>query len=222
MNLKSKRQIINSFRKKLQEQGADSNYTNQQLYNALIEQGTWLIKREIAAGRIWRNTYFFQTWRCQKVEEDIDHCCPVKTGCKMFRTKNKLPDVWIDNNGPIVKNVTSIDSTTDFFVVSPSDWQNKRNDPYEKMSKNKYSFFADGYFWFSDNPNRANIHGFFKDDISHLNDCNPSNDCVRFLDTSFMIPEWLHAEMMSKAMQLLIPSKQMPEDSDINKNTNRK
>lgn len=222
INMDSKRKIIGNFRKKLQESGADSTYSNQFLYDSLMEQGKWLIKREISSGSIYRNTHFFQTLSCQKVVEDDDKCCPVKTNCKMYRTKSKLPETWIDNNGPIIKSITSIDNTTDFFIVSSGDWQNKRNDPYEKMMSNKYTFFADGYWWFPVNPNRVNLYGFYKDDISRLNDCTPVKECIRFLDTKFIVPEWLHSEMYSKALQQLSFTKQLVEDEDINKNPNRK
>lgn len=231
--LTTKRQAIETFRKMLQEQNGDSNFTNQFLYNSLMNQGKWLIKREISAGRIYRNNSLFQTLGCQEVIEVpvTDPCCPVKTNCKIYRTKYKLPEMWIDNNGPVIRSITSVDGTTDFFYTDPITWQSKRGNPYQRMSNAKYSFPADGYIFFPEhNPGFANITGYFTDDIALLDvkpcspaaDCNEKKECVRFLDTKFLVPDWLHAEMYNKAFQQMFPTKQLPEDAQIDKNTNRK
>jgi len=224
--MSTKRQVIDSLRNKLRERNADSNYTNQFLYQTLMEHAKWLIKREINAGRIYKNVSFFQTLLCQDVIETslIDPCCPVKTNCKIYRTKHKVPEMWIDNDGPIIKNISSVDSSTFFTMTTPTTWQHKRDDPYNKMSKQMYSFYSDGYLWFPEyNPHKINLLGFFTDDVSQLNGCKEKKDCVRYLDTKFTIPDWLEAEMMAKAIELLAGvSKRLPEDEQIDKNPTRK
>lgn len=227
--MSTKRQVIDSLRNKLRERNADSNYSNQFLYTVLLEHAKWLIKREISAGRIWRNVFFFQTLGCIKVVElsPIDSCCPVKTNCSIFRTEQKLPELWQDDYGPLIKTVSSVDNTTGFFYTSPTTWQSKRNDPYNRKSSEKYVFFSDGYLWFPEhNPHFVNIYGFFIDDISDVDTiCNPCKDkpCTRFLDTSFFVPEWIEAEMFAKALeQLAGVSKRLPEDEQIDKNSTRK
>ena len=221
----TKREAINSLRNKLREQNADSNYTNQFLYQSLMEQARWLIKREIVAGRIYKNTFFFQSLKCQKVIEvpSTDPCCPIKTNCKLYRTECKIPEIWIDNDGPIIKAIYSADNSTEFWVTTPSTWSSKKVDPYQRKSKEKYAFFSDGYFWFPEhNPHLVNIVGFWTDDVSQLNGCE-QQECVRFLDTKFMIPDWVEAEMYAKALQQLAGiSKRLPEDEQIDKNSTRK
>lgn len=224
--MSTKRETIDTFRKMLQEAGADSTYPNRQLYHVLLSQSKWLIKREIHSGRIYSNNAFFQNLGCVPVIETstVDPCCPVKVNCKIYRTRDELPEMWIDNDGPVVKTVTSVDGTTEFFITSAQTWQNKRKDPYNQMSDTKYAFFANNYFWFPENnPHYVNINGFYTDDISEKSQCKDKpKDCKRFLDTEFQLPGWLHSEMFAKALQQLIPSKQMQEDAQIDKNTNRK
>lgn len=226
----TKRQVIESFRNKLLERNADSNYTNQFLYNVLMEHAKWLIKREVSAGRVYSNNALFQTLHCVKVIETstIEECCPVKTNCKIYRTEHKLPEMWIDNAGPVVRTITSVDATTMFIVTSPTIWQSKRTDPYQAMSKAMYAFFADGYFWFPDhNPHLVNINGYYVDDLTLLDvtcdDCEKTKDCIRFLDTEFMVPGWVHAEMFAKALEQIAGiTKRLQEDEQIDKNPNRK
>lgn len=228
--MSTKRQVIESLREKLKERNADSTYSNQFLYNVLLEHSKWLIKRDISNGRIYKNTFFFQPLKCQDVIEvpSIDACCPIKSDCVIYRTKNKIPDIWIDNNGPIIKSVSSVDSpvigSTEFHLISPSSWQAKRNDPYQKMSKELYSFYSDGYIWFPEvNPHLVTILGFWTDDVSNLNGCEKNKKCVGFLDTKFMIPDWLEAEMFAKALeQLAGVTKRLQEDEQQDKNPTRK
>lgn len=222
----TKRQAIDDLRDELKRRNADNTYTNQFLYRELVKHAKWLIKRDINAGRIWKNTFFFQYLKCQKVIEvpSIDPCCPVKTNCKIYRTDCKIPDVWIDNDGPIVKSVLSVDNSTDFWLTTPTTWMNKKDDPYQQHSKQKYAFYADGYIWFPEhNPHLVNILGFWVDDISHLNGCQDNAECTRYLDTRFVVPDWLEAEMFAKALASLAGiTEKMQEDEQQDKNPTRK
>lgn len=224
--MSTNRQVIDSLRNKLRERNADSSYSNQFLYQTLLEHAKWLIRREINGGRIYRNVNFFQTLLCQDVIETtvIDPCCPIKTNCKIYRTKNPVPDTWMDESGPVIRNITSVDNSTSFFYITASNWSNRKEDPYNGLAKNKYTFFANGYLWFPEhNPHKINIDAFFSNDISDKHDCSDKKPCLRFLDSRFFIPEWIEAEMMAKAVELLAGvSKKLPEDEQIDKNVNRK
>jgi len=224
--MSTKRQRIDSLRNKLRERNADSNYSNQFLYQSLLEQDKWLIKREINSGRIYKNVAFFQTLLCQEVIElsTIDECCPVKTNCKIYRLKCKLPLFWIDEDGPILKSVTSVDGSTSWEMTTPTTWLSIKEDPYQKKSKQMYTFYADGYLWFPEhNPHLVNILGFWEDDISGLNGCVKNQPCVRYLDSESFVPAWLEAEAQAKALELLAGvSKRLPEDEEINKNPTRR
>src|SRR6478735_12667225 len=118
--MSTKRQVIETFRDELKERNADSEYTNQFLYNELLKQAKWLIRREVAAGRIYINSSIFQTLHCVPIVETstTEDCCPVKTNCKIYRTRDKLPEMWLDTNGPVLKSVVSVDGTTDFFYTN--------------------------------------------------------------------------------------------------------
>lgn len=225
----SKRTVIDSFRQKLQERNADSNFSNQFLYNVLMEHAKWLIKREVSSGRIYKNTTLFQRFNVDVIEVPlIDACIGIKTNCKIYRTKDKLPEMWTDNDGPIVSYITSIDGTTEFLITTPNTWRSKENDPYQRKSKVNYAFFSEGYFWFPKvNPNKVITSGFFTDDLALLDrpcdDCNEDKECLRFLDTRFMVPDWIQAEMFAKALeQVAGVTKRMPEDTEINKNPTRR
>lgn len=227
--MSTNRQVIDSLREKLRERNADSNYTNQFLYQTLIEQAKWLIRRESTAGRIWKSSSLFQPFTIRIVEVPlVDSCLGIKTNCKIYRSADKLPELWEEENGPFIKSVSSLDGSTDFFYTNSTTWQSKRKDPYQRKTDTKYSFFEGGYLWIPEhNPHKVTVLGYFVDDISLIDqdciECDDKKDCIRFLDTPFLAPSWIEAEMMAKAVELLAGvSKKLPEDEQINKNPNSK
>lgn len=226
--MSTKRQIIDSLREKLRERNADSNYSNQFLYQTLTEQAKWLVRREASAGRVWTSSSLFQNYTVRIIEVSlIDSCLPIKANCKIYRSAEKLPDMWEDANGPLLKSISSVDGSTDFFYTTSTTWMSKKKDPYRSKADTKYCFFEGGYLWIPEvNPHYVTTLAFFTDDISLAKqdcvDCD-EKDCVRFLDTKFLGPEWIEAEMLAKAVELLAGvSKKLQEDEQINKNPNVK
>lgn len=221
-----KRNIINSLREKLRQRNADTNFTNKFLYNTFLEQVKWLIKREVQKGVIYKSTILFQTINCMKVIETstIDKCCPIKTNCKIYRTCDILPDMWTDDDGPIISRVLSIDGSKSFIYTTPITWEAKKNDPYNSMIHIPYVFYSNGYLWFPEyNPNLIKISAYFVDDVSDVNYCDDEKKCVPYLDKKFMIPDWIQAEAMMKTLELILGSTiKIPLDNQIDKNETRK
>lgn len=221
----TKRETIDLFRQKLREQTEDSTYSNFMIYKCLEEQAKWLIRRDIS--KVYRSDDMFQVLYDFRVFEVPRSECGIDTNCKIYRTIDRLPDMWNDDNGPIIQHVASLDFSTPFTPTTLKALKNKLDDPYQKIAKEKYYYFLDGYLYFTDNPHLVNISALFKDELSlferHCTDCDTKKECVRFLDTRFMVPEWLQAEMQSKALQMIFQSsKRTPEDSQIDKNTNKR
>lgn len=225
--MSTKRKLIESLREKIRERNADSRYTNQFLYQTLIEQAKWIIKREATAGRVWISSSLFQNFSIRIIEVPlIDSCLPIKTNCKIYRSAEKLPDIWEDAYGPMLKSISSVDNSTDFFFTNSTTWISRKKDPYRDKADTKYAFFENGYLWIPEhNPHFVNIRGYYIDDISLIEsqclDCD-KKDCVHFLDTPFTGPEWIEAEVIAKALELLFNSKRLQEDEQIDKNTTRK
>lgn len=221
------REGIALVRKGLNEEGADSAYTNKFIYSKMMEHAKWLIPRDAKSGKLFSGTNIFQTARCVPVIKvtDMNNCCSITTCCELYRTRNKVINLWEDQYGPIVKNITSIDGSTSFTYISITDWQRKDGNPYNKHNNEDYVFYDEGYFYFpKKGPKKVNIQGFFSQDIVGVYGCEKIkiNTCVRFLDTKFVIPAYLEAEMIEKSIEsILQTSKKIHVDADINKNPNR-
>jgi hypothetical protein len=223
----TKRQAISLFRVSLREANADSTFTNRFLYSKLVEHAKWMIPREYKAGKISQSKSLYQIIPCMPTVRvsKIDEKCPIKIeGLDIYRTEQRLPNIWDWDKGPIIRRITSIDSYTNFKLISASDWQDKENNPWLKKSKEKYVFYEDGYLWFpKEHPKRVNIEAYFVDDVDDIEFCNCESKppCKRYLDTPFRIPQWILAEMLDKATtQIVGKTMQIPADTNINKNTN--
>lgn len=154
----------------------------------------------------------------------INDCCPIKTQCTVFRTRYKLEDLWEDEYGPVITRVTSIDGSTEFTILSAKEYQTKKDNPYIKWVREKFAFYSDGFIWWENEaPKKVNVNGFFENDISTKYHCdNVQEDCIPFLDQKFLVPGWIEAELISKAVeQILGQTKRMPTDVNIDKNENR-
>lgn len=218
------REAISMQRGNLRQANADSDFTNMFLYSKMKEHAKWLIPREYKSGKISTSKSLFQTVSCMPTVRvsKIDEKCPIKIeGLDIYRTEFRLPAIWDWDKGPIIRRVMSIDSFTNFKLISSSDWQDKENNPYLKRSKEKYCFYEDGYLWFpKEHPKRVNIDAYFIDDVSDLEFCNCDTvpPCKRFLDTPFRIPSWIQAELMDKVTnQILRGTMQVQPDTNINK-----
>lgn len=222
----TKREAISMFRTSLREANADSTFPNRFLYSKLVEHGRWLVPREYKSGKIASSKSLFQTIACMPTVRvsRIDEKCPIKIeGLDIYRTEYKLPDIWEWEKGPIIRRIMSIDSFTEFKLISASDWHDKDNNPYLKRSKEKYVFYENGYLWFPrEHPKRVNIEAYFMDDVEDIEFCNCGKkpECKRYLDTPFRIPTWLQAELIDKATtQVMGKTLQIPPDTNINKDT---
>lgn len=220
------RDAISQLRDSLKEKSADSTYSNQFLYNILMKHAAWIVRREVSAGRIYRNNYIFQTLTCFDIMEvsPIDKDCDIKTACKIYRTVRKLPKLFQDENGAIIKEVKSIDGSEIFTDTNSSNWSNIESSPYFKYNKTNYYIYMHGHLFFPVKaPKKIVVVGYFVNDVSNEGTCGQPKKCSKFMDDYFRIPEWLEGEIFGKALEELAGiTKKMPEDEQIDSNPTRK
>lgn len=228
------REAVYKIRKLFREVNADSRLSNRLVFSLMENASKWLISRESDKQKLIRNDKAFQMLKCVEVIEAplIDPCCGIKSLCTMYRTKNRIPELYEDSNGVIIRGVLTIDGQTSLFQIKPSEWERKQNNPWiDKDKKNKYFFYSDGYLYF---PNGSwkmiEIDALFTRDISDYNLCDDkltcddeTKQCRKFLDKKFILPEYLEAQMYDSVKKDLIEIyKKLPEKShEINKNDNK-
>lgn len=224
------REAIYKVKRLFREVNADTRLSDRVIFSLLENHTKWLISRESDKLKLIRNEKIFQPLKCVKVIEAplIDPCCGIKSLCTVFRTEEKLPDLFEDSNGIIIKNVTTIDTQTSLTQIKPSEWERKQNNPWiNKDKKNTFFFYSDGYLYFPNGSwKMVEVVGLFKRDLYGMNKCDncltcedETKECKRFLDKNFIIPEYLEAQMFDAVIKDLSNTyKRIKEEStNINK-----
>lgn len=228
------REALHRFKRLFREINADARLTDRTVFSLLENHAKWLIYRESEKIKLIKMDSIFQSLNCVEVIEAplIDPCCGIRSLCTVYRTKDRLPALYEDSIGVIIKNITTIDNQTSLTLIKASEWERKQNNPWlDKNKKNKFVFYDDGYLYFPNGSwKMVNVPGLYTRDISYINLCDKcetcedeSKECSKFLDRKFIIPEFLEAQMFDAAIRDLSNTyKRLPEKSnEINKNDNK-
>ena len=220
----TKGELISEARTMAREVGADSKLSNKLLWSIISKHLDWLIGRESDKLKLTKYDYLYQTIKCVKVEEApvIDPCCGIRNKCTIFRTCMKLPELFEDTYGVLIKSVFSIDGSTEFTQIKVQDYMRKLEDPNSKYDKARYFFFNNGYLYFPKSSIRMiMVKGHFKNTVSSQCDDADTIECISRMEESAMMPPKLRGELMEYVKKDLMQYKQLRPDEQIDKNQNR-
>jgi len=144
--------------------------------------------------------------------DKVEACCTgIKSDCTIKRTKDKLPIFLQGYYGPLIRSVTSLDSSEELQPIIPSSYLNIVNSKNVRYNKTRYFWYLNEYLYF---PNlewsAVRIEGIFEDDISRWT-CEEDNCKIR-QDDSFNVPDYLLAEIESQVIKDLTVMYQVPTD----------
>ena len=227
------REAIYQIRRTLKEVNADSKMTNRHIYSILKKHSRLLIQRESDRLNLLKKRNIFKTLKCIDVVEApaIDPCCGLRSKCTVWRTKDRVPKIYEDSYGAIIRGVKTVDGFTSLNLINPGDFERKLNNPWiPKNNLKKYYFYSDGYIYF---PNggykKVQIEAFYEDDITGLSMCTASEDykglgkdCIGFLDQTFPLPDYLESRVFELTLQELSNTYErlVDKSAEINKNDN--
>lgn len=207
---------------------SDAKLTNKYLYSLLRKHRDILIRQLDSKLKLMKLNYLFQVWNCVTLIQvnSVDESCGLNVDCKITRTRAKLPTILVGSNGPIIKNVYSVDTRTRLIEINPEEWIRKLDNPdMLKYDRSQYYYYNEGYLWF---PNlkwkKIKIQAYFEENIDKFNDCDGENIvCKSILDDEFRIPRDLLAICIQNANKELFDFyERVPEDEQPDKNTTRK
>jgi hypothetical protein len=224
------REIVSRVRKIFKEVHADSTFTARLAYSILLSIAKLLIKRDSERLKIMSQANLFKKLKCVEVIDApaIDPCCGIKSLCTVKRTKERLPKIYADTYGPLIRDVTSIDGSQTLTGIQPQEFIRIKNNPWNKKKNTNYYFYSDGYLYFPNGGFKmVEVIAFWEESISNWNKCNneTGNDCVPFLDEDFNIPGYFEANLFQMAEEQIrstysqIPTKQNQIDKNNNAST---
>lgn len=216
---------ISRLRNALKAVNEDAFLTDRFIYSVFIKYAKGLIRRQDNENKIMRYDSLFELLpyvELIEVDKIEANCAGLKTGCKIMRTKRKLPTVFQGSLGPIFRNVGPIDGSDTFQQINSAVYLVMTNSTNFKYNKCHYFWFRNGYLYFPDIKWEAvQIEGMFEeptDDFCNLN----STDCTIMQHKELTLPEYLFAEAEQMTLQELLTLAKIPVDTaDDSQNTVR-
>lgn len=212
------RESISQVKEPLKEVNADSRLTNKFIYNKLLTKAFLFIQRESDALRLAYIKEMYQTLKCLKIEEApaIDPCCGIKSKAVVYRSVNKLPEMYVDSRGDIIDSVESLDGFTSIKLTTPASVRRYMEDTNSKFDKTVYGFIFNEYLYLL-KKHPVKITAAFVSEVSDYCACE-DKPCVRFLDFKWRVPKKILDQAILAVTEDLIKSyKQIKLDGDINK-----
>lgn len=213
-------EITNRLRNQLKSTSQDAFLTDRFLYGMAMKHAKWLLRREDGGSKIMRLLHAFQALEYVELIEVSAveaKCRCVSTDCKIMRTREKLPKVIEGYYGPLIRSISSLDNSQEVLLTSSRNWEQIARSKNFKYNKHKYAWFLDGHLYL---PNvewdAIRIEALFEDDISKYN-CDEEDDCLYRQDQTFVIPEYLYAEMEANVLKEMSASLSIPGDPQEDK-----
>ena len=187
---------------------ADRRITLKYIYTLLQKHTAALIKQESDKNVLVKSDTIWQSLNCIELIEvpTTDECCKYTSKCKIYRTKDKLPEMYEDSWGVIFRSINSIDMSKDITVIKMSQWLRKLENANFKYDKTFYVFYRNGYLYF---PNikwkLITITGYFKEDITKYNTCEEDvNKCLPIPEQEWRVPQYLQSRVIDFTIRELL------------------
>lgn len=213
-------EVIGRIRNQLKAVKQDPFLTDRFIFSLVTKHAHWLMKREDSKNKLMRFSSVMQTLgHIELITVDkVEACCSgIKSKCTIKRTKDKVPSFMQGYYGPLIRAVTSLDSSQILQPTTSGTYTVMTNTTSFKYNKQKYYWYLDNHLYFPDlDWDAIRIEGIFEDDITKYN-CDPSDDCFPRQDQLFNVPDYLHGEIESNVIKDFGLTLQIPIDPIIDK-----
>jgi len=218
-------EVVSRVRQSIKAEVQDAFMTDRYIYSLILKNAQLFMRRQDHANKlmkfnsVWQSLPYLELIEVDKVEA---HCSGIQSGCTIKRTKDKLPTFMEGYWGPLIRTVSSIDTSIEVQPTSPGTYTSMTKTTSFRYNKNKYYWFLNGYLYL---PNvewdAIKLEGVFEGDISGFT-CDVDDDCIPRYKQQIFIPEFLFAEIETQVLNQLLNTMKVPsEDSDNKININR-
>lgn len=209
-------EAISRVRNTLKAVKEDPFLTDRTIYFSILKYGKSLMKREDNKNRLMKIPSIFTTLTYVELI-DVDtveaQCVGIYSGCTIKRTKEKMPEFMTASKGPLIRSVTSIDSSIKLQETKPSIFRSITKSSNFKYNKTLYYWYLDEYLYM---PNvewdAIKVDAAFEGDTSAFA-CGPDaaeKACISQQDNPMGIPDYLFSEIEQYVIQELTTTIQIP------------
>tara|TARA_Y100000361_G_C11133526_1_gene330480 strand:+ start:727 stop:1398 length:672 start_codon:yes stop_codon:yes gene_type:complete len=218
-------EVVSRIRQAIKADNEDAFITDRYIYSLILKYGQLLMRRQDHANKlmkfnsVWQSLPFVELIDVDKIEAK---CAGIQSGCTIKRTKQKLPTFMEGYWGPLIRTVSSIDTSIEVQPTNPGTYTSMTKTTSHKYNKTKYYWWLNDYIYI---PNvewdAIKLEGIFEGDISGWS-CDLDDDCIPRYEQRIYIPEFLYAEIETQVLNQLMNTMKVPsEDSDNKININR-
>ena len=213
------RESISRIRNVFKLVNEDAFLTDRFIYSLLIKYSKALIRRQDVENKLMQYDSLFETLpyveliEVDRIEAD---CARIKTGCKIMRTKKKLPKLMSGSNGPIFRTIAPIDGSDVFQQCLTAVYVAMTQSTNFKYNKCHYFWFKNGYLYFPDIIwDAVSIEAMFEEPVDAF--CNENDeDCTLAQDRNLTVPDYLLTEIEQLTQQELMTLGKIPADTGDN------
>lgn len=208
-------EVVSRFKNQLKSVKMDSFFTDRMAYSSIMKYGALLMRRQDNYNRIMKyNSIFKPLEFIELIDVDTVNldCIGVLSGCKIKRTKDKLPRLMEGYWGPIIRTVASLDYSVEIKPTFPSVYQNISKQKSFKYNKTKYYWYMDGHLYFPNIPFDAVRADVVPNGSINCYNCDTVSACTFVQDNTIPLPEFLLAECEQMAIKDFGITLQIPPD----------
>ncbi len=206
---------ISRVRGILKGSNEDSFLTDKFVYSIISKYAKVILQRQqnqrklMSHDDLFEMLSFVELTDVDKIEAD---CAPLKSGCTIKRTEEKLPKLFTGSRGPLIRKLYSIDGSFEFVQTTPTQYIALTQSTNFKYNKTKYYWYRNGYLYFPDTEIEAvMVEGLWEDVLDGF--CtNNDDECTSMQDRKFALPEYLFAEVEQMAEQEFGMTVRLPDD----------
>lgn len=227
------REIISQVRGIYRLNTEDAFVTDPFLYSLFKKYADVLMRRKETENKLKLNNDLYR-WidvvplvEVDKIEAD---CIGIKTDCTYRRTKYKLPEIVTFDNGPLIGEVYSLDTSEKVDKTTLAKFREIANSSTFRYNKFKYFWFKEGHLYF---PNvtwsAVTLNAIFTGSVTQYckevldDECNncsgcedPTVQCTPMQDNESPYPDDIIADVIGMIQRDLTVRAQMPADNQDN------
>jgi hypothetical protein len=204
---------ISRVRNTLKAAKEDAFMTDRYIYSLIYKYGKTLMRRQDSIKKLLSLHSLFTTLPCiELIEVDkIEACCEgIKSGCKIMRTKEKIPRIMQGTSGPLIRSITSIDGSIEAYETKPSLYTSMTKTTNFKYNKSKYYWYTNNYLYIPNVEWEAiKLEAIFEEDYSAFL-CDEKEQCILRQEQQSPFPEHFYSEIESMIKQELTMTMQIP------------
>lgn len=206
----------------------DSRLSSRRIYNKMLTVRSMLLSRILKKKQLV-NQFSYQTLECIELVSATPYECnelELYEGCKILRTKDKIPTPLNDYDNHSIQYVTSIDGEMVYSEITTLKAGYKKGAKYTR--KKLDYFFKNGYVYVThkSGPRLITISGLFVDPFEVAifpNFCNDKScdGCLTPMEIEFPFPEQEMDTLVEMCVQELVELMlKVPEDRSNNMSDN--